>query len=243
MTIMRKMVVLSGGFDSVALLHHALEEVGEHGDVRAVSFDYSQPHRDQELAAAQMIAGRCGLTMANHRWERVRITELGPFDVTPGYHAPAVANAFVPVRNLIFLAYAANRAARAWPGEESEVLYGANQDDAAGFADCRRGFVAQASAAVQQSLSGFAGVSVRAPWVDRSWKKEDILGWAAGRPEVLDDLRLSMSCYVGTRCGRCDSCTRRRKAFEAVGLEDGDRQYRTTGGDPAREVSSATIGR
>ena len=213
----RKMVVLSGGFDSVALLHHAIEEAGGQGDgcdVRAVSFDYGQPHRDQELAAAQMIAGRCGMTVANGRWERVRITELGPFDVSPGYRAPAVANAFVPVRNLIFLAYAANRAALAWPGEESEVLYGANADDAAGFADCRRGFVAQASAAVHQSLAGFAVVTVRAPWVDRSWRKEDILTWARQRSEVLDDVRLSMSCYVGTRCGRCDSCTRRRKAFE-----------------------------
>src|SRR4029077_2761109 len=58
-TDVKAMVILSGGFDSVALLHWALREYSE---VRAVSFDYGQPHRDAELFAAQAIAADLGLT-------------------------------------------------------------------------------------------------------------------------------------------------------------------------------------
>jgi 7-cyano-7-deazaguanine synthase len=229
---MNALVILSGGFDSVALLHWVTEK---YADIRAVSFDYGQPHRDAELAAAQATAEKLGLNAGNGGWERIRITELGSFDTTPGFSEPSIARAFVPSRNLVFIAYAGNRAARAWPGQRSKVLYGANVDDAAGFADCRRGFVAQASEAVRQGIGGYADVTVGAPWIDLGWRKETILQWLETRPEALAAARLSVSCYLGTRCGKCDSCIRRRKAFEAVGLEDGTASAPTmTGGDPSR---------
>lgn len=229
----RAMVILSGGFDSVALLHWARAEFEE---VRAVSFDYGQPHLDAELSAAQLIAEGMGLNAPNGRWERVKLTGLGPFDVTPGYAKPKVARAFVPLRNLVFAAYAGNRAALTWPGSSATILYGANVDDAAGFADCRRGFIAQASEAIHQAVDGFTELTLRAPWVEMSWRKEDILRWAVDHG-ALEDVRRSMSCYRGTRCRACDSCTRRQKAFELLGLVDNVEQGgpKMRGGDPARE--------
>jgi len=51
-------VLLSGGMDSTACLHWAM---GRHIDVRALAFDYGQPHRNAEVTIAQRIAERNGI--------------------------------------------------------------------------------------------------------------------------------------------------------------------------------------
>jgi 7-cyano-7-deazaguanine synthase len=208
------MVVLSGGFDSTALLHWALEK---YADVAAVSFDYGQPHREAELAAAERVARK---RLRADVWERVRLTELGPLDPEPGTLAPGVARAVVPGRNLVLLSYAANRAARRWFGQDAIILYGANKDDGEGFADCRPAFVERASAVIAAAYDGLAQFGVSAPWVELGWSKVDILRWVRTRPEALLDVRTSVSCYRGVRCGACDSCARRTKAFSVLELED-----------------------
>lgn len=211
------MVVLSGGFDSTALLHWTMGNCD--GEVAAVSFDYGQPHRDAELAAAKEIAAR---NLPTGSWERVAITELGPLDPEPGRLAPGVARAVVPGRNLTLLSYAANRAARRWFGSAATILYGANKDDGEGFADCRPEFVKSASETIHAAYDGICNFDVKAPWVEGGYTKTDILRWAATYCAVaLFDIEISVSCYRGTRCGNCDSCTRRALAFSALNLKDG----------------------
>lgn len=224
------MIVLSGGFDSVALLHWVMER---HKNVRAVSFDYGQPHRDAELCAAQEVAER---RLGVGRWERLRLTGLGSLDVEPGMTAPGVARAVVPGRNLIFLSHAAARAAHWFEGRTAFVYYGANADDAEGFADCRIAFVRSVSEAVKLAHFGTCELEVRAPWVELPYTKLQIARWIATRgPEVLEDVRRSVSCYRGTRCGVCDACSRRTAAFTAAKLEDGTAGAPVMkGGDPQR---------
>jgi 7-cyano-7-deazaguanine synthase in queuosine biosynthesis len=52
-----RIVLLSGGLRSTALLHHTLETCGR-STVQAVVFSYAHPARDAEVYAAQLIAKR-----------------------------------------------------------------------------------------------------------------------------------------------------------------------------------------
>lgn len=231
-------VILSGGFDSVSLLHYVMLR---HKTVRAVSFDYGQPHRDQELQAAQSIAEK---RLAPGSWERIRVTDLGKLRVEPGHSASGVANAVVPGRNLLFLDYAANRAARTWPSAIATVFYGANADDGEGFADCRPEFVSKAHDCLRASFDGLLDLRVDAPWVRLGYTKARIAKWLVeqeklGRPGALEDARASVSCYLGTRCGVCDACARRAQAFTVAGIADGLSVVSPMhGGDPQREIRS-----
>lgn len=210
------MVLLSGGLDSVALLHYAREHYQE---VEAVSFRYGQPH-GVEVTVAQTIANRRSIPFMQFMiGEAVRgLDTLIP--APAGMASPGVSKAVLPGRNMILLSCAAAHAARRWAGGRFDVLIGSNIDDGAGFADCRPDFIRRAGDAIAFALIGTAQGSVRAPWVESVYTKTDVVRWAASRPEALADIRESMSCYRGTRCGSCDACTLRQRAFEACGLED-----------------------
>jgi 7-cyano-7-deazaguanine synthase len=211
------MVLLSGGLDSVALLHYAREH---YSAVEAIAFRYGQPH-GIEVTVAQTIANRRGVPFQQLMiGEAVRgLDTLIP--APAGMAAAGVSRAVLPARNLILISCATAHAARRWPGGRFDVLIGSNIDDTAGFADCRADFIRRMADAVTFSVAGSASASVRAPWVEMVYTKADVVRWAASRSEALADIRHAMSCYRGTRCGSCDACALRARAFDACGISDG----------------------
>lgn len=225
------MVLLSGGLDSTALLHWACEAYYE---VAAISIGYGQANRDAELTAALRLCERRFV-----HCDRLEVADavrglglLAP--PPPGRGKHGVSRANLVGRNSILVSVAVAQACRRWPGETIDVLCGANLDDAAGFDDCRAEFFDAATEMASVAVARVANVRVKAPWVTMT--KASIVGWAATRPEALDDIRQSVSCYAGTRCGACDACTLRASAFTSAGVHDGDCvPLRMTGGDPQRE--------
>lgn len=226
------LVLLSGGFDSAVALSWAMREFDS---VRAVAFDYGQPHRS-ELAASQVIAERRGIP-----WTRASLadavhglTAIAPPE--PG-SVDGISRANLPARNAIFLSIAAAEAARAWPGGNVSLVIGATADDGPTFPDCRLQFFEAAGFALSSALCGVvASLIVRAPWVEMGYRKADVLRWIVDDPAALADARLSVSCYRGARCGTCDACTLRASAFAAVGIDDGAETIPVCGGDAAREA-------
>jgi 7-cyano-7-deazaguanine synthase len=219
-----KTVLLSGGFGSAAALNWALE----HGPARAIGFAYGQPHRDAELTAAGLIAARRSVP-----FDVLLLPDLRPLNPAAGRDERGVSRAFVPGRNALFLARAA--AAAAVPGEKLTLVMGANADDAAGFPDCRPTFFREMTCALRAALDGVCEVAIETPWIDCS--KAQILRWALSRPAALADVRDSVSCYRGTRCGECDACSLRARAFAEVGPEDGVSLTKMHGGDPGRDAA------
>lgn len=232
-------LLLSGGLDSVAALHHTRPD-------RAVGFSYGQPHRDAELTAAGIIAARRGvpfdviLLPDLRRWPPYRPVprplRSSPrprgLDPTAGRDAAGVSLAFVPGRNALFLTRAA--AAYAKPGEQLHLVMGANADDYGAFPDCRGMFFAAAQAMLRAALVGVCDVWISTPWLAST--KVEIVRWCASQPDALADVRDSVSCYRGTRCGQCDACALRAAAFAACGLEDGTSVQTMHGGDPGRDA-------
>jgi 7-cyano-7-deazaguanine synthase len=202
-------VLLSGGLDSAAALHFAKERGGE---VHALGFDYGQPHRGAELAWAKRIAKRRGVP-----FEVIVLPPKWQLDPTAGSEFSGISRAFVPMRNARFLIEAAAHVAT--PGEDVVLVIGANGDDIAGFPDCRPRFFEAAAEMMRAALDGMCKVRIETPWLCAP--KAGILRWALSRPEALEDIRDSVSCYRGTRCGICDACTLRARVFAEVGIEDG----------------------
>ncbi len=213
-------LLLSGGLDSVAALHHTRPD-------RAVGFSYGQPHRDAELTAAGIIAARRGVP-----FDVILLPDLRRLDPTAGRDAAGVSLAFVPGRNALFLTRAA--AAYAKPGEQLHLVMGANADDYGAFPDCRGMFFAAAQAMLRAALVGVCDVWISTPWLAST--KVEIVRWCASQPDALADVRDSVSCYRGSRCGACDACSLRAAAFKACGIEDGTSVQTMHGGDPGRDA-------
>jgi len=225
------LVLLSGGMDSVAAMHWAREKFTH---VAGVAFWYGQPHH-REVDVARILAGRHGVPVAVfHLCEAIRGHEA----IVPpgnGRDGRGVSKANLVGRNLTLLSVAASHAMRLWPGELVRLVVGCNLDDAAAFPDCRPAFLDHAEGALDAAVRGIGGIRVEAPWA--LLDKAGVLKWCVSRPDALADVRDSLSCYRGTRCGECDACLVRARAFEVAGLEDGAGVIpMSCGGDPHRDA-------
>jgi 7-cyano-7-deazaguanine synthase len=217
-------VLFSGGLDSTAALHWAQAR----GPARAVGFDYGQPHRNAELTTAGVIAARRGVP-----FDVLVLPEIGRLNPSAGRDSRGLSLAFLPGRNALFLARAAM--AYATPGEDLTLVFGANRDDAAGFPDCRPEFFNAAEVMLRAALRGLCEVKIETPWVYMT--KASVLKWCTTRPDALADARESVSCYRGTRCGKCDACRLRRAAFVKGRIADGTAGApKMHGGDPGRDA-------
>jgi 7-cyano-7-deazaguanine synthase len=223
------LVVLSGGQDSTTCLYWA----GQHYDnLHAISFDYGQSHAI-ELTAAQHIAATFGvhsheiimagglLRSVSPLIDRERPLETYPdfatMDATIG---DRVELTFVPMRNLLFLTIAANRAVAL--GCEAIVI-GICEADNANYPDCRQSFAANAEELINEAL-GYAPegawISVVTPLIHFS--KAETVHLAASIPGCLDALAHSHTCYAGRfpPCGECHACVLRAHGFAEAGIED-----------------------
>jgi len=224
-------VLLSGGLDSTACLHWTL---AKYQDVRAVAFDYGQPHRDAELYAAQSLAERKGVP-----FERVILADAlhsGLLRAVPENDpiGTGIHRAFVPGRNLVFLSLAMARACLWWPEGDLALVIGACLEDQAGFPDCTERFLSAAESALSASIA--RPVKICAPYarMPKARMIEDVrLRFESG----LADLEVSWSCYAGKGpCGKCTPCVLRASAFASAGLTERCAAPKMTGGDVAREA-------
>ena len=208
------LVLTSGGMDSAVCLYIAVAGHGP-GGVEALFFDWGQKAGAEELEAARAQCREAGL---DHPVSiRLDFPYSGPltdsFDPVPTGRTPSeigsggVARTFFPGRNIVMLAYAYGLAAAR--GMRT-IYFGPNADDAAGYPDCRAGFVKSFEAACRAGTE--SGISLAVPLIDMS--KADIVR-EGNRLRVPWDL--TFSCYSpvdGRHCGRCDSCVLRSRALE-----------------------------
>lgn len=216
------MVLLSGGIDSTTLLHYARGRL-KVPCVYAVSFHYGQKHaRELEMARwqaraagviehreinisfyAQLVAGASALTDS-----AIDVPNLA--DIDKNQRSQPIT--YAPHRNMIFLALAAGYAeARG----TRDVFYGAQTQDAYGYWDCTRDFVAGINDVLR--LNRKEPVTVRAPFAGK--RKSEVLKIGI---ELAVDYSHTWTCYRGESkaCGTCPSCCERIAAFHEIGMED-----------------------
>jgi 7-cyano-7-deazaguanine synthase len=211
-------VLLSGGVDSVTLLHYVRKKLNL-DDVYALSVLYGQKH-SQELEMAKWQAEKVGVT--EHR-----IIDIAPFagliegstaltdkdiDVPDLSDVPESDRdqpvTYVPNRNMLLLSIAA---AYAESKGSSDVFYGAQAQDDYGYWDCTIDFIEKINDVL--ALNRRDAVNIAAPFVRMSKTEVVSLGLELGV-----DYGHTWTCYRGgdEPCGVCPSCIERERAFESV---------------------------
>jgi 7-cyano-7-deazaguanine synthase len=118
----------------------------------------------------------------------------------------------VPFRNAIFLSTAV---AYAVAIGAMRIFYGAQGSDAPYYPDCRKEFYESFQSAAR--LGTGQDLVIEAPFSQMSKSALVKLGSQLGVP-----FGLTWSCYLNGQkhCGKCESCTNRKKAFAEAGLKD-----------------------
>lgn len=206
-------IVLSGGMDSVTLLHREKERIA-----LAVTFDYGSNHNAREIECARRQAARLGIEhivipLAFMGQYFTSSLLSGADDIPEGnYDDENMRSTVVPFRNGIMLSVACGLA-------ESRglrhVLIANHGGDHAIYPDCRPGFVEAMGRAMEEGT--YDGVSILAPFTDISKAEIARIGARLGV-----DYADTYSCYKGgeRHCGRCGTCTERREAFRLAGIPD-----------------------
>jgi 7-cyano-7-deazaguanine synthase len=221
-------VVLSGGQDSTTCLFWAKERYEE---LHALSFDYGQRHI-AELTAAGRVAALAGV--ASHETVLLGDVLHGPspliskapletypdFATMDGIIGNRIELTFVPMRNMLFLTIAANRAALLG----ADVITGICQEDNANYPDCRQEFAWAAEAAINRALGQLLSddnrLHIVTPLMHLS--KAESVRLAEMLPGCMDALAYSHTCYAGRvpPCGECHACVLRAHGFAEAGIED-----------------------
>ena len=206
-------IILSGGMDSVTLLHYRKDRIA-----LAVSFDYGSNHNAREIECARK---QCEMLGIEHlviplefmgKYFKSSLLE-GAEKIPEGHYADDnMKSTVVPFRNGIMLSIACGLA-------ESRgllhVMMANHGGDHAIYPDCRPEFVASMSDAMRNGT--YEGVDILAEFTNIT--KSDIarLGKRLGV-----DYSLTYSCYKGgeKHCGKCGTCVERKEAMALAGIED-----------------------
>ena len=219
--------IVSGGMDSVTLLHYLVRRLGRTPAV--LTFTYGQKH-NKEVVLARYQADSLGCAA----FRQIDLSPLAPAFASSALVAPQLAIpdmaavqgdpqplTYVPNRNLIFLSVAA---AYAEAHGVTDVFYGAQRHDLYGYWDTTPQFVERLNALL--ALNRKKTINVQTPFVHFS--KADILRLGI---QLGVEYAKTWSCYEGETlaCGLCPTCAERLQAFAEVGQRD-PLPYRSSAG-------------
>jgi 7-cyano-7-deazaguanine synthase len=194
----------------------------EYDEVHALTFGYNQRHAI-EIESARKIALVAGVSHEVMQLGSI-FAGLSPLtnnaatvarydcaEVLPG----GLEATFVPGRNILFLAVAANRA---YVLGCDDLIIGVSQEDFGGYPDCRQQFIEAMEGALGQGLD--RKIAIRTPLMHLS--KKETVELAQTLPGCWDALALSTTCYNGAQpgCGGCHACLLRARGFEQAGVAD-----------------------
>ncbi|MCF0166308.1 MAG: 7-cyano-7-deazaguanine synthase QueC [Bacteroidales bacterium] len=207
------LIVLSGGMDSVTLLHSQRDRIA-----LALTFDYGSNHNAREIACARENCLALGIEHIviglDFFAQYFKSSLLEGADAIPegGYDDSNMKSTVVPFRNGIMLSIACGIA-------ESrglkQVMLASHSGDHSIYPDCRPGFVEAMDRAMKEGT--YEGIGIFAPFTKLG--KADIARIGA---ESGVDFSRTYSCYKGgeKHCGKCGTCRERQEAFKAAGIED-----------------------
>ncbi|MGL4594672.1 MAG: 7-cyano-7-deazaguanine synthase QueC [Thermoguttaceae bacterium] len=221
----RVVVLLSGGLDSATVTALARSR-GE--EIFALTIDYNQRHR-VELEAAKRVADTFGVV--RHVIIPIDLRLFGGSSLTDeSLEVPqntpdseiglSIPNTYVPARNTVFLSLAL---AFAESVAAQKIYLGISQIDYSGYPDCRpeflHAFEALAKTATKAGVENEMTFKIEAPLLHLSKKETIELGISLGV-----DYSMTFTCYSpnekGEKCGKCESCQLRMRAFEEIGKND-----------------------
>lgn len=201
------LIILSGGMDSVTLLHEYDYDID-----MAVTFNYGSKHNEKEIVFARE---HCQQLSINHIQidlkfinEHFKSDLLKTGNEIPDghYEDESMKRTVVPFRNGIMLSIAIGIAESY---NLNKVYIGNHAGDHAIYPDCRAEFIFAMSSAAQRGT--YNNTKIISPYQYLS--KRDI---ALRGKKMGVDYSKTWTCYKGKEfhCGKCGACTERREALE-----------------------------
>ena len=206
-------IILSGGLDSVTLLHDRKDDIA-----LAISFDYGQNHASRELPYAQWHCKQLGIPHITiplgfmHQYFESSLLDGADAIPEGNYDDENMKSTVVPYRTGIMLSIAAGVAES---HELKRVLIANHGGDHTIYPDCRPEFIDAINHATQAGT--YVHVEVVAPYTNIT--KADIVKRGAALAVNYDH---TWSCYKGGahHCGKCGTCRERKEAFLLAGVPD-----------------------
>ena len=212
--------VFSGGLDCTV----ATSVFDEEYEIHAITFDYGQKAAKQEINASKRICEKMGWMheVIDLPWlskistsslnTDADIPELGEDDLDDlDKSSETASSVWVPARNTVFTSIALSYAESI--GAEI-IIVGWNGEEGATFPDNSKQYMEKFNELID--VGSPDKIRIEAPAIDLN--KEEIveLGIKVGAP-----MELSYSCYKGDDkpCGVCESCMRRKRAFEKLNIK------------------------
>lgn len=206
-------MVLSGGMDSVTMLHEYASSIA-----LAVNFLYGSNHNLRELACAREHCQELGIPLQvidlSFIGENFHSSLLEGATAIPDgdYDFDNMKSTVVPFRNGIMLAAAAGLAES---NGLTRVMIANHAGDHALYPDCREGFIKAMSRAIAEGT--YDHIMLYAPYTLLSKAQIAMRGKTLGI-----DYSTTYSCYKGgaVHCGTCGTCRERRQALSEAGIVD-----------------------
>lgn len=211
-------ILLSGGMDSVTLLHHLKNEYPE-ANIHALNIYYGQRHK------LEIKYAKAHCKKLNVPFNEIKLNFIG--DMTrkvssmiddsdievpnQDYNPDETPSTYVPFRNAIFAVIAASYCET---NDLHNIYYAGHMGDSgANYWDCTTDFVRKINA-----LLSMRNLLLVAPFIDI--KKSDIAKIAKQYKKL--DLSKTWSCYNGgdIHCGTCSTCRERILAMKEAGHVD-----------------------
>jgi len=213
--------VLSGGLDSTVATAYYNNEY----EIHAITFNYGQRSAQMEIKSSKAICKKLGIehTVIELPW----LKNLGKSALTSDSAVPELKadqlddkeicdetarKVWVPGRNVVFTAIATSFA----EAEDAEIIIvGWDLEEAVTFPDNSKEFLNAFNDVLE--IGTLDGVQIKAPVID--FNKHEIVKLGS---KINAPMNLSYSCYIGREepCGVCESCMRRKRAFQEAGIED-----------------------
>jgi 7-cyano-7-deazaguanine synthase len=213
--------VLSGGLDSTV----ATSLLADEYEIHAITFDYGQRSAKMEIKSSKAICQKLGLkhSVIELPWlallggsaltsqETVPELEMNQLDDKEICEETA-QKVWVPGRNVVFTSIASSFAEAEGA---KKIIVGWDLEEAATFPDNSKKFLDAFNKLLK--VGSMDDVQIEAPLIQMNKKEIVKMGEKIGSP-----MNISYSCYMceNKHCGSCESCMRRKRAFEFAGVQD-----------------------
>ena len=213
--------VMSGGLDCTV----ATSIFANTHEIHAITFNYGQKAAEKEIEVSKKICEKMDWTheVIDLPWlAQISTSSLNTDEEIPELtnddldnikkSQESASSVWVPARNTVFTSIALSYAESI---NASAIIVGWNGEEGATFPDNSKEYMGKFNELIKEGSP--EKIKIEAPLINLN--KEEIIkiGVECGAP-----IELSYSCYKGdeTPCGVCESCMRRKRAFEKLGLKD-----------------------
>lgn len=208
-----KVIILSGGMDSVTMLYDYREQIA-----LAITFDYGSNHAKKEIHFAKYHCRKLGvehIIIPLSFIKKYFVSSLlsGAEEIPDGHYADEnMKSTVVPFRNGIMLSVACGIT-------ESRglkyVMIANHGGDHAIYPDCREAFIKAMTKAMEAGT--YEGVKIYAPYTNITKGEVAVRG-----KELGIDYSKTWSCYKGgeIHCGTCGTCVERKEAMKYANIND-----------------------